>query len=51
MEKNRIRQLELTDEQKQTELVDLISEEQREFKDALQFMGLEMIDGEVRIKK
>ena len=39
---------ELTDDQKQTELVDLIKEEQDDFKDALQFMGLELVDGEVR---
>lgn len=43
--------LQLNDEQKQTELIDLIDEETRDYKDALQFMGLEEVDGEVRIKK
>lgn len=42
---------ELTDEQKQTELIDLISEEQRDYEDALQFLGLEQVDSEVRVKK
>ena len=42
---------ELTDKQKQTELIDLIKEEQKGLEDALQFLGLEMIDGEVKIKK
>ncbi len=41
----------LKDEQHQTELVDLIAEEQRELEDTLQFMGLELIEGKVKNKK
>lgn len=46
----RVYQEMLRDEQNQTELIDLIAEEQREFEHALQFMGLEMVEGEVRKK-
>jgi hypothetical protein len=47
----RVYQQMLKDEDRQTDLLDLIQEENREVKDSLQFMGLELVDGEVRKKK
>lgn len=46
----RVYQQMLKDEDRQTDLVDLIEEEKRKLEDYLQFMGLELVEGEVRKK-
>lgn len=47
----RVYQQMLKDEDMQTELVDLIAEEQRKLDDALGFVNLEFANGETRKKK
>lgn len=47
----RVYQQMLRDEQNQTELIDLIAEEQKQLHDASELINIELIDGQVKKKK